>query len=515
MAELITSAAGSLPPGWVCAPLGEVTRPERPRVRPADFGHLPFVGMEHVEANTMRLLGTVSAARMKSQAVHFFPGDVLYGRLRPYLNKVFRPDFEGLCSAEFIVFPVSPEIAGGYLQYLLNSNAFVSFASHLNEGDRPRVDFSQLSAYPVPLAPLPEQRRIVAEVEKQLTRLEAAVAALKRVQAKLKRYRASLLKAACEGRLVPTEADLARVEGRSYETAHELLDRILQDRRARWDAEHPGAVAWQGRAPIRNSKARYRAPASPGERRLATLPPGWCWTNVGQIADVGTGATPRRSDPSYYEGGTIPWVTSGAVNDRFIRNASEYVTEKALRETNLSLYLPGTLLLAMYGEGRTRGKCAELMIEATTNQAIAAIVLSGQAKATKAYLKTFLEMNYFETRRRSAGGVQPNLNLDLVRRLPAPFPPLSEQRRITDEVERQLLLVDRIQALIDASARRGGRLRQGLLKRAFEGRLVSQNPADEPASKLLNRIRASREALEEEPRAVRFKRRRGLMETIS
>src|SRR6266436_5041142 len=118
--------------------------------------------MENIEAQSMRLLGTMPASLLKSSAVHFQPGDVLYGRLRPYLNKVFRPDFEGLCSAEFIVFPETAWLDSKYLQYLLNSSEFVAFASHLNAGDRPRVDFDQIGDFPFPLAPFAEQKRIVA-----------------------------------------------------------------------------------------------------------------------------------------------------------------------------------------------------------------------------------------------------------------------------------------------------------------------------------------------------------------
>jgi type I restriction enzyme, S subunit len=159
--------------------------------------------MENVEAHTMKLLGTVPAATMKSSAVHFQAGDVLYGRLRPYLNKVYRPEFEGLCSAEFIVFPQTEGVNSRYLQYFLNSSAFASFASHLNTGDRPRVDFDQLAPYPLPIPPPYDQERIVAEIEKQFSRLDKTVANLKRVKANLKRYKAAVLKAAVEGKLAP------------------------------------------------------------------------------------------------------------------------------------------------------------------------------------------------------------------------------------------------------------------------------------------------------------------------
>ena len=115
--------------------------------------------------------------------------------------------------------------------------------------------------------PSPEQRRIVAEIEKQFTRLDASVAALKRVQANLKRYRASVLKAACEGKLVPTEAELAQTEGRDYEPADQLLARILSERRARWESQEK-----RGR--------KYKEPAAPDTSNLPKLPEAWVWATV-------------------------------------------------------------------------------------------------------------------------------------------------------------------------------------------------------------------------------------------
>ncbi len=218
--------------------------------------------MENIEAHSMKLLGTVPASSMRSNAVHFYPDDVLYGRLRPYLNKVYRADFEGLCSAEFIVFPAQEWLRPKFLQYFLNSSAFVSFASHLNAGDRPRVDFDQIGEYPTPLPPLKEQDRIIAEIEKQFTRLDAAVAALKRVQANLKRYRASVLKAACEGRLVPTEAELARREARSYEHASTLLKRVS----ARHEEKTPDLV-------------------TDSDEQFGNAPGGWVETNLASIIE--------------------------------------------------------------------------------------------------------------------------------------------------------------------------------------------------------------------------------------
>ena len=141
-----------------------------------------------------------------------------------------------------------------------------------------------LRFHPLPLAPLPEQYRIVAEIEKQFTRLDAAVAALKRVQGNLERYRSSLLKTACEGGLVPTEAGLARASGREYEPADRLLERVLSERRARWESQQ-------------KRQRKYKEPAAPDTSDLPELPEGWAWATVGQVSEVqgGIQKQPKRT----------------------------------------------------------------------------------------------------------------------------------------------------------------------------------------------------------------------------
>jgi len=221
-------------------PLGEVVKPTRPRVKPSDFPGLPFIGMEHVEAHSMKLLGTVPAATMKSSAVYFKPGDVLYGRLRPYLNKVYRPSFEGLCSAEFIVLPENERVDGAYLQYFLNSSAFVRYASQLNAGDRPRVDFDQLAPYQIPLPDLNEQRRIVAELEKQFSRLDEAVANLKRVKANAQHFN----RATIQGLTAPSSFS-AKVKGTIADIAFSL-DNMREPVNKTERAKRVGTVPYLG-----------------------------------------------------------------------------------------------------------------------------------------------------------------------------------------------------------------------------------------------------------------------------
>ena len=290
-----------------------------------------------------------------------------------------------------------------------------------------------------------EQELIVSEIEKQFSRLDEAVANLQRVKANLKRYKASVLKAAVEGRLVETEASIAQREGRSYETGEQLLQRILEERQSNWAG-----------------RGKWKVPESPSAD--TPLPYGWVWTCIDQLAEVGTGATPKRDKAVYWNDGDVPWVTSSVVNGDYVDEASEFVTKLALAETNLTLYPVGTLLLAMYGEGKTRGKCAELRISATTNQALAALQVVAPVRG---YVRQFLELNYEEMRKVASGGVQPNLNLSLVRAVCVPLPPLAEQVRIVAEVDRHLSIVRGVEAEVDTNLRRVQALRQATLLKAF------------------------------------------------
>ena len=313
-------------------------------------------------------------------------------------------------------------------------------------GAQPNISQGVVRSLLVPVMPLAAQHEIVAEIEKQFSRLDEAVANLQRVKANLKRYKASVLKDAVEGRLVPTEAELARREGRSFETGEQLLQRILEKRRNSW-----------------SGRGKFRTPDA-SERDASDLPQGWTWSSIDQLADVGTGATPNRSKVEFWVEGDVPWVTSGVANGDYVDKASEFVTQRALAETNLTLYPIGTLLIAMYGEGKTRGKCAELRIPATTNQALAALQVNVQVRA---YVRHFLELNYEEMRKVAAGGVQPNLNLSLVRAVAIPLPPVSEQARIVAEIDRRLSLVRGVETEVDNNLKRAQSLRQATLATAF------------------------------------------------
>ena len=440
----------------------------------------------------MRLLATAKATEVKSSGSYFEQDDIIYGRLRPYLNKVYMPNFSGLASGEFIVFPNQLNFCNAYLKYFLNQWEFVSFATRLNAGDRPRVEFSQFSDYPLPLPPLPEQHRIVAAIEKQFTRLDASVTALKRAQANLRRYRASVLKSACEGTLVPTEAELARAEGRDYEPAEALVERILAERRARWESQE-------------KRRGKYKEPVSPDSSDLPELPEGWVWSSLGQCFGVFVGATPRRARKEYWNG-EIAWVSSSEVSFSRINETRESITHEGIKNSSTDLHPKGTVLLGMIGEGKTRGQVSILDISACNSQNSAAIRVSESGMSPE-YIFYYLWGQYQVTRKIGSGNNQPALNKSRVQEICFPLPPLIEQHRIVVEVERRLSVIQQSEVAVEACLARAERLRQSILKQAFSGQLVPQDPNDEPASVLLERVKAEREAAKEaeaaKPRARR------------
>lgn len=485
----------NFPQNWIRIPLGEVVQPKRLTVRPRDYHGYKYIGLEHIESNTRELIGTVSAESMKSTALYFEPGDVLYGRLRPYLNKVYVADFTGLCSTEFIVFGRSHHLDSNYLGYLLSSPEFVSFATHAVEGDRPRIGFDRMKEFTFPLAPIQEQRRIAQELDLLFEKSRTVRERLVGLPGLLNMYKQEILSSAFSGKLTETVT--------KGDTATQLFERIEIERRRSWEKE----LKAQGKD---RNKVRYQGSAEVDTRGLPELPEGWIWTRVEHIvADVATGATPLRSRRSYYTDGTIPWVTSGALNKPYVDHADEFITELAIRETNAKVFQPGTLLVAMYGEGQTRGRISELQIAAATNQACAALLFDDLTAQFRPYIKLFFQKSYEDVRRLASGGVQPNLNLSIIRNTLIPLAPSNEQARIVELCNEFLSYISIVEFAVATAKQRRERVDEMVLANAFRGGLGTYNPNDEPAEKLLGHIRQERDSRE----AMRIQERRDIVAT--
>lgn len=495
-----------IPAGWAWAVLEEVVIPAE-KVKPEEVFHDTFqyidiasVDNQKYEVREGAIYAVTEAPSRARQLVR--TGDILFSTVRPYLKNIGRVpgSLDGqIASTGFCVLRPREGLDSQYLLFQCITNDFVARLEPLQRGSSyPAVRDRDIKGQSILLPPLKEQRRIVAKIEELFSELDSGVESLKTAHAQLQTYRQSLLKAAFEGLL--TEK-WRRENAEKLETADQLLLRIREERKARYQEaleKWKAAVSkWEedgrrGRKPRKPSPLKFGE--APNETDESILPEGWGVGKISDVADVGTGVTPLKKRSDYYDGGTIPWVTSTAVNQEYIREPSAYVTETALSETNLRLYPKGTLLVAMYGEGKTRGKASELAIEATTNQALAAIRCEGIAAQLKAYLKWFLVYNYDQVRDSSSGGVQPNLNLGIVENTEFPVCSLEEQKEIVDRLESAFARTNELERVIESSLNQSDAMRQSILKRAFEGKLVPQDPNDEPASVLLERIRQDQTA---------------------
>ena len=383
-----------------------------------------------------------------------------------------------------------PSMVNDYAYYFLQSK-YQQINTRAKGSGTPHVDPDLLWNYKFPIPPLAEQHRIVAKIEELFSELDKGIENLKTALAQLKVYRQALLKHAFEGKLTTQWREQNKDK---LETASALQQRIQTERAARYQQQ---LADWQavGQKGIKPKAPKLLPPLTNEElTELPELPKNWCWVKVGVVGRVGTGITPLKGRSDFYANGNIPWVTSGALNDNFVTEASDYVTELALKQTNLHIYPKHTLLIALYGEGKTRGKCSELLIEATTNQAIAAIVLDGTSEKLRKYMKWFFQKNYSDIRLKSSGGVQPNLNLGIIENTLFPMCSTEEASYIVDSIESKLSEIEQLEQTITTALQQSEALRQSILKKAFSGTLVAQDANDEPASVLLARIKAEKDA---------------------
>ena len=323
---------------------------------------------------------------------------------------------------------------------------------------QPVLNLGQVRQLVIPLPPLPEQRRIVAEIEKQFTRLEAGVTALRRVQANLKRYRAAVLKASCEGRLVPTEAELAKTGNRNatFETGEALLAGILTERRTNW-----------------RGRGQYKEPAAPDTENLPDLPSGWTWASLDQLLGLMRNGISAKPDA---ESG-LPMLRISAVRALSV-NLSEarYLNAKASDYPDYVL-TEGDLLFTRYnGNPELVGVCG--VVPPLTSPLVHPDKLIRCKLVSSGALPDFVAImanvgasrNYLAKRVRTTAG-QAGISGGDLKGLPIPLAPLAEQTRLVAEVERRLSVVEGLEAVVSANLQRATRLRQSILQKAFVGAL--------------------------------------------
>ncbi len=441
--------------------IGEITEPKIDQAGPVPNGEFTYVDISSVDNNAKRIVepkrvpadGAPSRARQRLRG-----GDVLVSMTRPNLNAValVPPELDGaIGSTGFHVLRARSGVLPQWLYYGVQTRPFVGAMSELVQGALyPAVRPKDIRAFDLPVPALDEQRRIVAEIEKQFSRLEEAVANLKRVKANLRRYVAATLRAAFAGQLVPTEAELSRRHGHSFEPGSELLARLRSDRDSR------------------KTKAVELPPTSLG----VPASDGWVWTTLGECFKVSVGATPSRKEPAYW-GGSVPWVSSGEVQFSRITRTKESITEAGLANSSTQINPAGAVLLGMIGQGRTRGQAAILDIAAANNQNCASIWVPDTLVPPE-FVFFWLMSRYEQTRGEGSGNNQQALNKSLVEAIPLPLPPLVEQHRIVAEVGRRLSLVRAVEAQVVANLARARGSRQAILTKYFGGEPSAGSPQE-------------------------------------
>ena len=454
MSAVLAVEAATLPVGWYWTTMGEIAEVVgggTPRTTdPANFeiGDVPWITPADLSGYTEKYISHgarfITRKGLDSSSAQLLPaGTVLFTSRAPI---------------GYVAIARNPLGTNqGFKSFVLKDGVLPEYVYWWLKGSKQRAEalasgttFLELSGanakkLPIPIAPLDEQRRIVAEIEKQFSRLDEAVANLKRVKANLKRYKAAVLKAAVDGRLVPTEAELARREGRSYENAAQLLGRVLEGRR-------------------RQAKGRYKEPDTQYTGALPALPEGWVWASAEQCcASVRDGT---HDTPAYVTSG-IPLVTSkNLLDDGIDFDNTKHISVADHHEVSRrSAVARGDVLFAMIG---TVGNPTEVKTERPFSIKNVGLFKGDDDCLLAAYLCHWLSSPVLCAwlRPRLKGTTQKFAPLGLLRELPIALPPRSEQDRIVAEVDRQLSTVAAFER--SASAEIGSaQLRRAILDEVF------------------------------------------------
>lgn len=395
-----------------------------------------------------------SAFASENARTRIAPGDVLLTIVGTIGRTAVVPEGSQPFSLQRSVAVLTPSanLLPKFLCYQLESPAIQKhFEANARGTAQKGVYLKTLGQTPVVLPPVDLQREIVAELEKQFSRLDEAVANLQRVKANLKRYKASVLKAAVEGRLVETEATLAHRESRTYETGEQLLRAALIARRARWDR-----------------RGQYVEPKATASDELSSLPDGWVWANVEQLGFVRGGKRLPAGHKYAEEVTPHPYIRVTDFADYGINlDGLLYLKPETHKEIQRYTILSDDLYISIAGSIGLVGVLPERLSGANLTENAAKI--TGLEHVQKEYLMYWLS---------SASGIdfisdstiattQAKLALYRIERIPVPLPPLAEQARIIAEVDRHLSIIREVESEVDANLQRAQALRQSVLQRAF------------------------------------------------
>ena len=380
---------GNVPDGWNVARIKRFTSLRNERCTDALEGWR-YIGLEDVESGSGKYRPTEGNSRQNEDSTVgvFRSGDVLYGKLRPYLRKAIVSDSNGVCSTEFLVMQPTSIMASWLHQWLLTTEVTQQIEAGCEGTKMPRADWEHVGSLYVPSPSQSEQTEIIAVLDRETASIDAIIAKKTRFIELLKEKRSALIIHAVTKGLNPNVK--------------------MKDLGVEWIDEVP--VHWE-------------------RRKIAHA-----------FECIGSGTTPPSGQDRWYSDGEIPWITTGELRETVITETSKCVTTKALEEfSTLRLYPAGSLAMAMYGA--TIGRLGILGVPATTNQACC--VLSGEISLSIRYAYFWLlafKQQIIDLY--AAGGGQPNINQEVIAFLRVPAPNLVEQATITAFLDRETARID-------------------------------------------------------------------------
>ena len=423
-------------------------------------------------------------------------GDVLIARMPDPLGRacIFPGDQKKSITVVdvAIVRTLNEKISNRWLMYFINAPFFRAAVDSLQSGStRKRISRKNLSRITLPVPPAGEQKRIVAEIEKQFSRLDEAIANLKRAKANLKGYKAAVLKAAVEGKLT----EQWRKEHPDVEPAEKLLHRILADRRAKWEqAEITKLGEISTTTSLAALKKKYKNPIPPDYETLNPLPKSWYRASTDQLFWFITSGS--RGWAKYYADKGPLFLRIGNLDHDSIsldlRDIQRVQPPNGTEGTRTRVE-PNDILISITADVGMIGIIPEGFPEAYINQHIS---LARPVRVFhSSYLAWFLtsQSGQRQFKKLQRGATKAGLGLDDIRSIYVPLPPLDEQKEIVYQIEQRFRVFEEISEAVDLSLARAERLRQSILKKAFSGKLIPQDPNDEPAAVLLERIRSQKE----------------------
>lgn len=483
-----------LPQSWCSVPLSEIVEinPGVDKNKFRDDDEMPFVPMPAVEAETGRIdtCERRPFGKVKSGFTAFASGDVLFAKITPCMENGKMavvpplPSGVGFGTTEFHALRPTDIVDAKLVYYFVSSASVRHEAQHQMTGavGQKRVPKRYLETKRFPLAPLNEQRRIVEKIETLFAQLDKGATALREVQKLLARYRQSVLKAAVTGQLT---ADWRAENAHRLEPGRDLLERILQTRRE----------TWQGRG-------KYKEPAAPDTTELPEPPEGWVWATVDQLLIHLTSGS--RDWKQYYGRGEGVFIMAQNVRPMRFDLSEKFMVDPPLHSPDAvrSEVRRDDILITIVGantgdlcrfptDDRQHYVCQSVALLRLAHPELSPFVemhLSGKG-AGRDQLEKFIY-----------GAGRPHLSFEQLRSVVVPLPSREEQKEIMVRVDEVFERIKQIEDACETEFARSAALRQSILKDAFAGRLVPQDPADEPAADLLARIRKTRASAPREKR---------------